>query len=214
MYTEMLAEGMVPNESTRRRYLATLRAEADRLGHLVENVLAYARLERGRDGGQVQSVALGGLLDRLDNRLKMRTQEVEMEWLRDKCEPQLKTVVLVDPLAVEQILFNLVDNACKYAATATNRRVELTISISPKRRKSILLQVRDYGPGVSKSGLNRMFRLFRKSATDAAHSAPGVGLGLALSRRLARKMGGDLRLCDPASESKEGACFVLRLPVA
>ena len=50
MYTEMLADGMVPDEPRRRSYLQTLRAEADRLGHLVENVLAYSRLERNRRG--------------------------------------------------------------------------------------------------------------------------------------------------------------------
>src|SRR5204863_5142335 len=48
MYSEMLSEGMVPDESQRRHYLSTLKAEADRLFHLIENVLSYARLERGR----------------------------------------------------------------------------------------------------------------------------------------------------------------------
>jgi signal transduction histidine kinase len=214
MYTEMLAEGMVPSEATRRKYLTTLRAEADRLAHLVENVLSYARLERGRDGGRADAVLLGDLLTRLDDRLKHRTAESEMEWVRDRKDPLLSTVLLVDPLAVEQIVFNLVDNACKYACGSKDRRIELTIRRSTRRRKSLVLHVRDYGPGISKSGLNRVFRLFRKSATDAAHSAPGVGLGLALSRRLARKMGGDLRLCEPLPMPGEGACFALTLPIA
>ena len=57
----------------------------------------------------------------------------------------------------------------------------------------------------------RLFRPFSKSARDAADSAPGVGLGLALSRRLARSMGGDLRL---DRDVKDGTCFVLTLPRA
>ena len=52
MYAEMLAAGMVPDAQQRQRYLETLRSEADRLSHLVENVLQYARLERGRPGGR------------------------------------------------------------------------------------------------------------------------------------------------------------------
>lgn len=59
MYAEMLAEGMVPSAEQRQAYLDTLRVEADRLSHLVENVLSYARLERGKPGGRRESVALG-----------------------------------------------------------------------------------------------------------------------------------------------------------
>jgi len=55
----------------------------------------------------------------------------------------------------------------------------------------------------------RLFQAFSKSAQEAAHTAPGVGLGLALSRRLARDMGGDLHLDERVTE---GACFVLTLP--
>jgi len=64
---------------------------------------------------------------------------------------------------------------------------------------------------VDPSIVRRLFRPFSKSAHDAAHSAPGVGLGLALSRRLARALGGDLRL---QTNGPEGACFALMLPFA
>jgi signal transduction histidine kinase len=71
--------------------------------------------------------------------------------------------------------------------------------------------VRDYGPGVAPREAARLFEPFRKSARDAAEGAAGVGLGLALSRRLARQMGGDLAYEPPADG---GARFVLTLPLA
>jgi len=71
--------------------------------------------------------------------------------------------------------------------------------------------VRDHGPGVTPIDARRLFRPFHKSAAAAAASQPGVGLGLALSRRLARDMGGDLQL-DP--QVGDGACFVLVLRIA
>ena len=71
--------------------------------------------------------------------------------------------------------------------------------------------MRDHGPGLPPRAIRRLFRPFSKSAHDAAHSAPGVGLGLALSRRLARALGGDLRLDE---NGPHGACFVLTLPLA
>jgi len=205
MYAEMLAEGMVPDEDKRRTYLGTLRAEADRLGHLVENVLAYARLEKGRQRRHLEAVRLGALLERVQSRLADRARHAGMR-LAVEAEPEaLSLEVRADTSAVEQILFNLVDNACKYAASASEPVIHIEAS---RDGKSAVLAVRDHGPGISEKDARTIFLPFRKSARDAANSAPGVGLGLALSRRLARAMGGDLRAdrCTGA-----GARFVLTL---
>ena len=110
-------------------------------------------------------------------------------------------------LALEQILFNLVDNACKYAAAATDRTIHLSATSDDA---AVFLRVRDHGPGI-RAGAARIFHPFKKSVQEAANTAPGLGLGLALSRRLARSMGGDLRV-DPAVT--DGAGFILTLPRA
>jgi signal transduction histidine kinase len=206
MYTEMLADGIVSDEQKRASYLSTLRREAERLGHLVENVLAYARLERGSARSRLETVTLQHLVDRVKGRLAERAEQAGMNLVVNAAEPELKTTVRVDTVAVEQILFNLVDNACKYAASATNRVVSLE-TVSDGR--FALLRIRDFGAGISKDGARRLFRPFSKSAHEAAHTAPGVGLGLALCRRLSRTMGGDLKL---DAKVKDGACFVLSLP--
>ena len=101
--------------------------------------------------------------------------------------------VRVDLSVVDQILSNLVDNAIKYAGSAADRRIHL--EVEPAGRWLALI-VRDHGPGLPPGVIRTLFRPFSKSAHDAAHSAPGVGLGLALSRRLARALGGDLRLIE------------------
>ena len=75
MYAEMLTEGMVPKGPQQRQYLATLRAEAVRLTHLVENVLSYARLERGRSDGRRESLPLGPWIERLSERLRARAEQ-------------------------------------------------------------------------------------------------------------------------------------------
>jgi K+-sensing histidine kinase KdpD len=111
-----------------------------------------------------------------------------------------------DSAAVEQILFNLVDNACKYAAAAADKSIQLSFAVLAKR---VQFSVRDHGPGISSAGQRRLFQPFSKSVHEAANSAPGVGLGLALSRRLAADLGGRLELQSPAG----GGCeFVLTLP--
>jgi signal transduction histidine kinase len=212
MYAEMLSEGMVRDEGDRRNYLNTLRREAERLTHLVANVLAYARLERGRSGGRVEIVSVDRLLEVATQRLTDRAAQCDLTLNVAADANVLERRVKTDPSAVEQILFNLVDNACKYAATAADRTLQLSVTtkLDGGENGAVYLRLTDHGPGISPEEERRIFQPFRKSAKDAAHSAPGVGLGLALSRRLARDMNGDLRY-EPHAD---GACFVLSLPTA
>jgi signal transduction histidine kinase len=207
MYAEMLAEGMVPAEADRRAYLETLRVEADRLTHLVENVLAYARLERGGLGGRMQTISGAELVQAASARLQDRAAQGGLELRVDVSEQGGSATVRTDPSAVEQILFNLVDNACKYAGAATERGLELQVQTA---RNRLQLSVRDHGPGISAEQKSRLFQPFSRSGRDTANAAPGVGLGLALSRRLARDMGGDLFRDEKIAD---GTAFVLTLPV-
>ncbi len=206
LYTEMLDEGMIDNPDTQRSYLKTLRSEADRLGHLVENVLAFARLERGRAADNREVVTPSELLDRLVPRLSQRAGQAGMELVVESIDRPVS--VRADVSVVDQILSNLVDNAVKYARDAADRRIHLAVGTSGGW---LSLNVRDHGPGLPAQAIRRLFRPFSKSAHDAAQSAPGVGLGLALSRRLSRALGGDLRLSE---NGPLGAEFVLTLPLA
>ncbi|WP_395739642.1 sensor histidine kinase [Prosthecobacter sp.] len=207
LYSEMLADGMVADEAQRKTYLDTLTGEAGRLSHLVENVLAYARLERGSAKARAENVTIGELLDRILPRLQQRASDCGMEVRVQASETDRKTQLHVDAAAVEQILFNLVDNACKYAAP---RAAEPVIHVEADTSgKFAMLRVRDHGGGISRSERRRIFHPFHKSADQAAHSAPGVGLGLALCRRLATALGGEISL---DATHKQGACFMLRLP--
>jgi signal transduction histidine kinase len=210
MYTEMLADGMVADPQTQSEYHKTLRAESNRLGHLVDNVLLYSRLERSNRDTRVESARLGDVLDRVIPRLSDRAAQAGMALNVDVATDARDAQVRGNLLSVEQILFNLVDNACKYAAgTATDRRIELT---ARRRDRAVEIRVSDHGPGLDASARARLFHPFSKSVHEAANSAPGLGLGLALSRRLARNMNADL--CLDAQPSKQGAAFILTMPVA
>jgi len=205
MYTEMLAAGMVPDENRRREYFDILHREAERLSHLVENVLAYARIERGRSPAKLERVDVRAVVERMEARLRERAAQVGLTLC---VELPSGVMVLTDPAAVEQVLFNLVDNAAKYAANTEDPRVHLELE---RRGRAVGLAVRDHGPGISSVEARKLFEPFSKSVQAAARSAPGVGLGLALCRRLARSMRGDLRHERVAGR---GARFVLWLPVA
>jgi signal transduction histidine kinase len=206
LYTDMLADGMVVGEDKRRAYIERLRGEAQRLGHLVENVLFYARLESGRAGAVREKLDVRDVVRDTIARLEERTAAAGLHIVVEEGGPQ-PLPAHIDRSALEQILVNLVDNACKYAAAAAPPLIAIRLERAGAR---VLVHLRDHGPGLSKQDRRRLFKPFSKSDRDAALSAPGVGLGLALSRRLARAQGGDLRLEET---SGGGAGFVISLPV-
>ncbi len=200
MYTEMLSQGMV-EKHRQQSYVETLRQEALRLEHLVENVLAYAKLERKGKPSSIPVETIARLLERVGPYLQQRATMSQME-LRMPEDGNSSSMVYAIPSVLEQILLNLVDNSCKYAAGSTPPIIELSIE---ELDRHVAVCVRDFGPGFPKKAM--WFQPFHKTAQEAANSAPGVGLGLSLCKRLAKGMKGTLEI----DSSPHGACVKLLL---
>jgi signal transduction histidine kinase len=205
LYTEMLVGGMVSEES-RKSYHATLFSEATRLSHLVENVLGFARLEKGRSLRRNETLSVNEILGRVVPRLHSRLDAVGMTLERENGDASIGAVRLrTDGTAVEQILFNLADNSAKYAS-GTGHKARLVVRGDAE---FVYFEFSDNGPGVPVSAQKKLFQAFNRSAEEAAGSKPGVGLGLAFSRQLARRLGGDLSLVHTDGT---GCTFCLKLP--
>ena len=207
MYSEMLARGMVP-ENKRSQYLETLERESARLADLVESVLTYSRLEEGRAPARRRSMTTAELIESCRPSLEQRVREAGGEWkleLGDCGGLRIET----DPEAVGRILFNLVDNACKYGVQDGRCDVRLELESG---RDQLRLRVVDGGLGIPGSQRRRLFQAFERGATRRGRPAEapgGLGLGLALARALARDLGGALEL---ESRTGGGASFRLNLP--
>ncbi len=203
MYSELLDEGMVSSEEKKKDYYRILRSESNRLQGLVENVLTFASIEKGNRGFSKSEFKLGELIDKITLRAKERALKSNLN-LVIHCEDAFKdSIITTDENVVEQIIFNLIENACKYA---THENAEATMNIS-KQGNSTSFIISDNGPGVLSAHRKKLFSPFFKSDRDAANTSNGVGLGLALSRQIARQLGGDLKL----NKSKVGASFTLIL---
>ena len=208
LYSELLSTGMVRDEEKQRGYLETLCRESDRLSHLVENVLSYSQIERGSARAKCESVSLESLLQRMEHRWVERGKEEGMSVNLDLPSEMASIEMNVDVTSVDQIMFNLIDNACKYGQQEGGGG---TITVSAQQSsKHVKILVSDEGCGIQKKERKRLFKAFHKSATEAAHTKPGVGLGLALCRRLARALQGDLTI--DFQHDSPGATFVLTLP--
>jgi signal transduction histidine kinase len=203
LYSELLDEGLVKDEATQREYHSTLRRESSRLGRLVENVLAYARLEDGRHVTKRETLRASDLVERVVPTLRDRATASEMEFTApDALDSSAREASLTtSPEVVEQILGNLVDNACKYGAAPVVLRVQITA-------EALVLDIEDAGSGVSADVAERIFEPFDRGHRQDGDPSAGVGLGLALSRELARDLGGSLTLCDGRPTA-----FRLQLPL-
>jgi len=209
MYSEMLADGIVKDPSDQQHYLKTLQRESDRLARVVENVLAWSRLEDGRFTARRQRIKLVDLVEHVTPAMSQRLAEVAMTLDVEVETAARDAFVETDEDAVGQILFNIVDNAAKYAASGPDSQVRLRVTSAGG---SVCLTLCDDGPGIAAEHRRGIFSPFDRGAVrDSANDMPGVGLGLPLARGLARDLGGDLLL---DAEVERGACFTLQIPVA
>jgi len=199
LYSELLLEGRVSDPQKQTHYLRTLRDESERLARLVHNALDFSRLEMGRS--RLDPVALdlvehaAGVRDRLAERLERARLRITL--------PDTPVPVRADPDAVEQILLNLFDNALKYAASGG--RLDVVAHCRDSRWN---VRFRDYGPGIPGREHRHLFKAFHQVDERLNRETGGTGLGLHISRRLARQMRGDLDV-EPVHP---GVCFVWTLP--
>lgn len=203
LYTEMLREGNMPPEKA-QEYHETLHRESLRLSHLVENVLALAKLTRGKVRGRQDEGPCGQLLTPLFEKTAERLRKAGFS-VGVNIDPRVSLLLLrTDLLSVEQILLNLADNAVKYVE---GERRSVTLQALQTHR-TLAIRFSDNGEGMPSEQQRKLFRPFARSSGKA--EKPGVGLGLALSRDLARSIGGNLTL---ERSDAHGTSFVLTLPL-
>jgi signal transduction histidine kinase len=206
LYLEMLTGGMVKDEQQKTEYLCTLHAESERLNRLVGNVLDFSRLENQRPRLELAPLPLAELLERIREAWQTRCQDVGKELLvENSCTED--QVLFTDAQLVQQILGNLIDNACKYSRAAADPRLWLRACVSPSGE--LAFEVEDRGPGVPTAERRAIFHPFRRGR-GAEETAGGVGLGLALALRWGRLLGGRLTVAEGRDHA--GACFRLELP--
>jgi signal transduction histidine kinase len=203
LYAELLEQGRVRDGQQGADYLRTIGRETQRLARLVNNALDFSRLEQGRKKYALESLDLGAELTRL---LDTQAPRLAEAGLALTCGlPAKRVAATADRDAFEQVVLNLVDNACKYAGSGG----ELAISLAPRPGGGAVVRVGDRGPGVPDGHGERIFEKFHRVDEALTAEKGGAGLGLSIARQLARGLGGELRYAD---RKGGGAEFILELP--
>ena len=206
MFSELLAEGRVADQTKQRSYLNIITAEAARLTRLINNVLDFSRMERGEKKYNFQPCDLVEVVRAAAQTFRPHLEAGGFKF--DCVLPNTAVPVRGDADALSQIIVNLLSNAEKYS----NGGKEITLELA--RRESPLphaeVKVLDRGSGVPRGSEEKVFEKFYRAHDSLSSGVQGSGLGLTIARQIARAHGGDM-VYEPREGG--GSCFILRLPL-
>jgi two-component system, OmpR family, sensor histidine kinase KdpD len=190
------------DETAMKELTGTIREEAERLNRFIANLLDMTRLESGAIEPRIGPVDLGDLVG---SALERTAKILGAHHIKIDIPANLPMLEL-DPVLFEQVLFNILDNAAKYAPAGSLIRIE-----AHDGNSGVRLSVVDEGPGVAPADLERIFdKFYRVHAQDRQRA--GTGLGLAICRGFIEAMGGTI--VAENRRDRSGAIFTLTLPVS
>lgn len=202
-YEELLADGITgPVNDAQKHQLGRMKASAQHLLHLIDQILSYSRVDAGREIVQSEDIDA--------NEVAQDAATLVEPLAREKGLP-LEVVPIGYPLSmrtdsgkVRQILVNLLSNAVKFTPSG---RVTLIVQ---HEGATVRYVVRDTGIGIADEHSDQIFDAFWQVEQPSTRRVGGTGLGLSVTRRLARLLGGDVTV---SSKVGEGSAFIVSLPL-
>ena len=208
MFGEMVATGRHKGENAAREYGEIITRESERLSHLIDNVLDFARLERGKASYHFAEADIADVVERVLDVCRYRLEKEKLK-LRTLIEPSSTLpAVRMDENAMTLVILNLVDNAIKYGIDGG--QVDVSVQRMPG---GVVLGVRDYGPGIAREEQGRIFERFYRARSARDRNVRGSGIGLALVKYIAEAHGGRATVESPvAGQESPGSLFQIYLP--
>jgi two-component system phosphate regulon sensor histidine kinase PhoR len=198
---ETLLDGAIHDPEQAVRFLQKIDKHSDRLLYLIEDLLVISRLESGQAALNLAQVDLHELCQRVLDDLGARAASRQAE-LENKIPPQ--TVVWADADRLQQVFFNLADNAIKYGKSGG------CVSVGVRETgDKVEVFVADDGPGIPPDSLGRVFERFYRVDRARSRESGGTGLGLAIVKHIVQAHGGEAWV---KSEMQKGAIFHFTLP--
>jgi signal transduction histidine kinase len=210
MYGEILKQGWMSDEK-RDEYYDYIYNEAERLSRLINNVLQISKVNRNQLDLELKSVMIGELVDLVKSKIDSQIKQSDFTlniMIDSEMENELEAASLdVDKDAYVQIMINLVDNAIKYSANADIKQIDF--KVSQNKGKKICFSIRDYGPGIAKNEMRKIFEPFYRSGDELTRECQGTGIGLALVSELAGAMNAKVEVVNH-SQGVEFMVYFLR----
>lgn len=188
-------------------YVRTIRTSGDALLSVINDILDFSKIEsEGVVIEQVQFELYSVIIEPLEI-LSVKAREAQVQ-LTYAIDPEVPKVCLGDPTRLRQILINLLSNALKFTPSGGKASLRVSVGLQSKERCGLVFEVSDDGIGMAPEAAASLFQAFKQADDTVTRKYGGTGLGLTISRSLARLMGGDLTV---RSAPEVGSIFTLEL---
>jgi two-component system, OmpR family, phosphate regulon sensor histidine kinase PhoR len=200
-FVETLEDGAIDDKENNRRFLGVIRRNAERMHGLIADILELSMIESGNVSIEAKPVRLFNLVEEVFTALSSKATAREITLL-NKVSEDIK--VSADPVRLEQMLTNLIDNGIKFNRPAGS----VTVSVDQTADKTSI-SITDTGEGILPDHLSRVFERFYRADRGRTREVGGTGLGLAIVKHLARLHGGEVSVTSALSR---GTTFIIELP--
>ncbi|MFW7377740.1 MAG: response regulator [Oligoflexus sp.] len=193
-FSELLKEVKL-NQDEKENFIDTIIRNCHSLTRIIDDILDLAKVESGQIQIESEKISLNSLLKEVSSLLDLRAREKCIA-LQMECDPSTPDGIKTDPVRLKQILINVLSNAIKFTDQGL-----INLKVLPKHEMNsnrVLLEfiIKDTGMGITPEQQSRLFHPFTQADASTTRKFGGTGLGLALSRSLAKLLGGDLLLVE------------------
>jgi signal transduction histidine kinase/ActR/RegA family two-component response regulator len=198
-----------PDEKQKRQYLEVVRKNAHQLLQIVNEVLDLSKIEAEKIEIEKCSFQLKDLIEDIQSLMSLKAETKGLLFYIELDKP-LPEIVYTDPLRLKQILINLIGNAIKFTSQG-EVRVKVSQIQSSKNFITLQFDISDTGPGIDAEFEKYLFEAFSQADSSLVRKYGGTGLGLSLSRSLAKLLNGELVL--QSSTPGKGSVFRLKIDI-
>lgn len=202
-YAELLMDPRT-GPAEQASHIGTIRRNGEHLLTIINDILDLSKIEAGRLTVERVETPLWELVEEVHSLMNVRAVERKIE-LFCEVESRIPTTIRTDPVRLRQVLTNLVGNAIKFTEKG-EVRVKVGLDSVDVPRPRIRIEVADTGIGMTPEQVGRLFEPFAQADTSTTRRFGGTGLGLVISQRLAKALGGDIQV---HSEPGKGSRFVV-----
>jgi len=200
---EMLVHGRVPSPERQQKYYTSILKQSERLSHLIDNILDFSKMEEGQKLFHFEKADITPVVSDIVESFQQHT--VDQGFHINLVIPDPLPDVVFDREAMEQVMHNLLDNACKYSGDS--RKIEVHLL---SKGNKIIISVRDNGVGIRKEDHDKIFSRFYRAGEELTQTVKGSGIGLTIVKQIVEAHNGTI---DVESEVGKGSRFTVRIPL-
>lgn len=207
-FSEILAQDDLEPDD-KQNIVASVKRNGKELARLIDDILDISKVEAGMLHFEMSQVNLEGLVSEIKSVMDVRAKEKRIQFNIARLS-NIPNYVVTDDIRLKQILVNIVGNAIKFTDKGSVKLLYRTVA-NDQGAEFLEFQVQDTGTGISEKNRDNLFKPFSQGDVTTTRKYGGTGLGLALSKRLAELLGGELFLQE--TSLGKGSTFCLRIPL-